>query len=360
MSYVTFLLRTGALLAAMLLLFLFGKYLLPALLPFLAGGLLAMLLRPLAWQIRHATRMRYRPAAAAACLLFYGLFGVLLCNLGFLLFAQTVALFTRLPQLFSESLLPALTSLWEVSNRFIGRLLPDMGLYMEQLSTGFTAVATEALSQLSAGVLRWATDFVKGLPLLLAGVSLGIISSFFILMDYDHIAEFIGRQLSPRAKKLTRDTKNFLMSTGKKVIKGYFLLMLLTFCEVSLGLWLLGIPYFAVMGILVAAVDVLPILGSGAVLVPWGLYLIFTGAVPRGVGILLLYGVITVARTMAEPKILGDRLGLPPLVTILAMYLGLSLFGFWGLILTPMGVTLLVYLNSSGQLHLWKGKEAGR
>lgn len=342
---------------AALLLVLFGRYLLPALLPFLAGGLLATLLRPLAWQIRHATHMRYRPSAAAACLLFYGLFGVLLCNLGFLLFAQTVALFTHLPQLFSDNLLPTASLLWARTVAFISRLLPDSGQYMEQLSAGLTAVTADTLSQLSTGVLHWATGFVKKLPVMLAGVSLGVISSFFILMDYDQITQFIGRQLSPRTERLARDAKSFLTSTGKSVVKAYFLLMLLTFCEVSLGLWLLGVPYFAVMGILVAVVDVLPILGSGAVLVPWGLWMLFTGMAPRGAGILLLYGVITVVRTMAEPKILGDRIGLPPLVTIISMYTGLSLFGFWGLILTPMAVTLLIHLNARGQLHLWKRKE---
>ncbi|MEG0754064.1 MAG: sporulation integral membrane protein YtvI [Angelakisella sp.] len=356
-NYTAFLLRCGALIMVALLLFVFGKYLLPALLPFVVGGLVATALRPSAHWIRRVTHMRYRPAAATACLFFYGLFGLLLCNVGFLLFAQTVAFFTRLPELFATTVLPTATTLWERTVALISRFLPDAGLYMEDLTAGMTALTTNTLSQLSTGVLHWATAFVTRLPILAINVSLGILSSFFILMDYDNISAFLFRQLSPRMKKATKDSKAFLLSTAKNVVKAYFLLMFITFCEVSLGLWLLGTEYFAVMGIIVAAVDILPILGSGAVLIPWGLYLLFTGMVPRGVGILLLYAVITVVRTMAEPKILGDRIGLPPLVTIVSMYMGLSLFGFWGLILTPMAVTLLVHLNSHGQLRLWKRKE---
>ncbi|MEG1942519.1 MAG: sporulation integral membrane protein YtvI [Angelakisella sp.] len=354
MDYSAFLLPAGAVLTGGLLLFIFGKYLLPALLPFLLGGLLACLLRPLACFVHRVTHMRYRPSAAAACLLFYGLFGLLLCNLGFLLFAQTVALFTRLPELFTATLLPALSSLWEQAISFIGQFMPMAELYMEELSAGISTVTSDTLSQLSTDVLHSATSFVGKLPLLFINISLVVLSSFFILMDYDAISAFILRQLPSRVQRTVKSAKAFLMTTGKNVIKAYFLLMFITFCEVSVGLWLLGAPYFAVMGAVVAAVDILPIFGSGAVLIPWGLYLIFTGTIPRGVGILLLYAVITVVRTLAEPKILGDKIGLPPLVTIISMYAGLSLFGFLGLILTPMAVTLLAHLNTHGHLKLWK------
>lgn len=354
-NYASFLLRGGAVLIALALLVLGGQYLLPALLPFLLGAAVAVLLRPFACWVRDTTRMRYGASAVAAALLFYGLAALLVCNLGFLVFAQTVSLFTRLPELFSQGIIPSASSMWERSVEFMSRFLPTAGLYMERVSEWATTITGEALSQLSGSVLHWAAGFVAGLPSLFINIFLTVLSSVFILSDYDGIASFIFRQLSPRLQKLARSSKSFLLSTGKNVVKAYFLLMLLTFCEVTTGLWLLGVEYFAVMGILVAVVDVLPVLGSGAVLIPWGVWQVLSGSAGQGAGILLLYAVITVVRTIAEPKILGDRIGLPPLVTILSMYAGLRLFGIAGLILTPMTVTLLVHLNERGHIKLWKG-----
>lgn len=344
-------------LLGLILLWLAGGFLLPAVLPFVGGALVAVLLRPAANFLRRVTGMRYRPAAVAACLLFYGLFGLLICNLGFLLFAQTVALFTRLPELFSASIIPTASGAWEQTMRFMSRFLPSAGVYLEQMSQWLSVLMTQSLSQFSTDVLHSTAAFAARLPGLFFGLFLGILSSFFILMDYDTIAAFLLRQLSPRMKKLVQSSKRFLVTTGKNVVKAYFLLMLLTFCEVSVGLWLLGVEYFAVLGVIVAVVDILPILGSGAVLLPWGLWQIFAGAPQKGIGILLLYGVVVVVRTVAEPKILGDRIGLPPLVTILSMYAGLRLFGALGMILTPMAATLLTHLNTRGLLHMWKGEE---
>lgn len=358
MNYASFLLKSGTALAVLALLLLALEYLLPAALPFLAGALVAALLRRPACWLRQVTGMRYRPSAVAACLLFYSLFCMLAVNLGFLLFAQTVAFFTRLPGLAAE-LLPAAAGAWNNATAWLYRFLPGAQDYMSQLSGAVTAITGEALSQLSSGVLHGAAAFVRRLPNMVLGLFLGILSSFFILMDYDRIAAFVYRQLSPRLKRLLQSSKSFLVTTGRNVIKAYFLIMLMTFCEVSAGLWLLGVEYYAVLGIIVAAVDILPVLGSGGVLVPWGLWLVFSGNPVQGVGILLLYGIVTVVRTVTEPKILGDKIGLPPLVTILSMYLGLRLFGIGGLVLSPMVVTLLVHLNSKELLRLWK-KEGER
>lgn len=331
-----------------------SQWLLPAFLPFLFGGVVAVLLRPLAASIARVTHMRRRPSAVAACLLFYGGFCLLAGNLGFLLFAQTVSLFTRLPSLFQQSILPAADQLWQQTTQLIGRFLPTAGSYMETLSAWVTAVFSEALSQLSAAVLHGAAQLARSLPGLVFGLFIGVLSSFFILMDYEAIGGFISRQLPPRLRRLVYSSKRHLLATGKKIVCAYLLLMLLTFCEVFVGLWLLGEEYAALLALLVAIVDVLPILGSGAVLIPWGLWLCFGGQLPHGIAILLLYGVVTVVRTVVEPKILGDRLGLPPLVTLISMYAGLRLLGVVGLVLAPLTVTLLVHLNRQGLLHLWR------
>lgn len=331
------------------------QYLLPALLPFLVGAVIAMLLRPLACSIRHTTRMKYAPSAVTAALIFYGLALLLTVSLGFLIFAQAISLFTRLPELFTDSLIPAASAMWDRSAGWVAGLLPTAGVYMERLSQWTTVIVGEALSQLSQTLLHWAGSLVKGFPSAVFGCFLGVLSSVLLLVDYDGVAAALSSLLTTRLRLLVHRSKKFLIATGSNVIKAYFLLMLLTFVEVSAGLWLLGIEYWAVMGIVVAVVDVLPILGSGAVLIPWGVWQLVSGNPGQGIGILVLYGIVVVVRTIAEPKILGDRIGLPPLVTILSMYLGLRFMGVAGLVLVPMLVTLVVHLARHGHLDAQTG-----
>ena len=115
--------------------------------------------------------------------------------------------------------------------------------------------------------------------------------------------------------------------------------MVITFGEFSLGLWLLRVDYYLIIGLAVAVLDILPVIGSGSILVPWGLWLLLGGRPTLGAGILLLYAVVTAIRTVLEPRVVGRRIGLSPLVTLISMYAGMKLGGMAGLILAPMAVT---------------------
>lgn len=324
--------------------FLVLGYIIPLFLPFILGGVVAVLLRPLARRIQHITRMCYRPSAVVSMILFYGVFLLLVINLGYLLFAQTISLFSNLPQLYTGTIQPAIDAVQVWFEKTILYIFPSSNNVFSTIALTLEALTKEAILSISAAILHTTTQFVKALPSALFAFSLVIISSIFMLLDYDVIAGFVKRFFSRNTGKLIVKSKTFVITTGVNLLKAYFLLMLLTFLEVTAGLWLLRIDYFLVIGIIVAVVDILPILGSGAVLVPWGLFLLFTGQGPRGIGILLLYGVVTVVRTIAEPKLIGAKIGLPPIVTIIAMYCGVKLGGFTGLIFAPIAVTLFVYL----------------
>ena len=331
----------------------FSRYLFPAIAPFVFGGVIAYFLHPLTLQIKHSTKMGYRPSAVATIILFYGSAIILVWNLGFLIFVQTVALFTKLPNDYLSNMIPAVSDAWEDFTLFIQNILPATTPYIKEMSTSITTLTHEWLSQLSTMVLLSATEMAKKLPGIVFTSTISILSSFLILMDYDGVKNFILHLFPKAIKKVICYSTGFMVSTTKKIVKAYFLLMLLTFTEVTIGLWLLGIEYFATMGAVVAAVDILPILGSGIVLVPWSIFIMLTGNTAQGVGILILYGVITIVRTCVEPKVVGEKIGLHPLVTIISMYTGTKLFGFFGLILCPIFVTLITHLQTSGKLKLF-------
>ena len=112
-----------------------------------------------------------------------------------------------------------------------------------------------------------------------------------------------------------------------------------------IGLLILNIPYAITIALLIGLVDLPPYLGVGAVLVPWFLYLFFTGNTKLGLGLLIIYGVIVVVRQLLEPNLLSSNVGLDPLLTLIALFVGLKLFGFLGIIIGPVTVVVILALH---------------
>ena len=117
--------------------------------------------------------------------------------------------------------------------------------------------------------------------------------------------------------------------------------------------------YIIEISIITAIVDIVPVLGTGTIMVPWALYSLITGKISLGIGLIVVYVIILVLRQVLEPKLVATKLGLPPVLTIAAMYIGTQLFGFIGLFLMPIITIMIKRLNDEGVLHIWKsGKSA--
>ena len=145
--------------------------------------------------------------------------------------------------------------------------------------------------------------------------------------------------------------------------RAYGLIMFITFCENFLGLTILNLigvadnSYVFVISIGIAVFDILPVAGSGGILIPWALVSLVTGNIGQCIGLLILYAVITVIRQYIEPKIVGNSLGVHPLVTLAGLYFGLKLFGFMGMFIVPICVMTLKAFNDAGRIHLYTPPE---
>ena len=112
--------------------------------------------------------------------------------------------------------------------------------------------------------------------------------------------------------------------------------MLLTFAEIFIGLSILKVNYALLLAILIAVVDILPLIGTGTILIPWAIFSFITGNAGLGSGLLVLYGIVLIIRQLAEPKIVGSSIGLHPLATLAAVYLGIKFAGFIGIFIGPI------------------------
>ncbi len=323
-------------------LWLTAKVLLPIGLPFLIGWGLARLSRPL----RPKRFPRILSALFGVTALF-ALLGLVLWLLGYFLFGQMERISHNFPA-FLESLGGPVrdlqASLLRLASRLPASIAPAAVEWVEKLFAGSSVL----LSSLSKWVLDWAGNLLAFVPDLLLFVLTALLSSYFFALEEEKITALLRRHLPEQWRNRGQALWKRLKSSLKGYCKAQIYLSGLSLLLCFAGLLILGkSPLWAIP---IALVDALPVFGAGTVLIPWGIVLLLQGSRFAGLGMLLLYAVISVTRTVMEPRFLGRQIGLHPLLTLLSLYAGFRLFGFWGLLLLPVGVMLLkqLYDLSSG------------
>lgn len=330
---------------AIAFLWLFFKYALGAVIPFILGALIAALISPVADLISKKTKIPRKAVAATLTLLFFA--------------AIATLIYVAISRLVSElgNLLLRLTSDPEaISGRIseIGRILGQKFGFLrklfesdelKQLGLDLDRILPEALSsivsRLSASLPNAAVGFFTKIPEMLLCVAVILISAFYFCCDRGAISGAFISLLPDHWQKRIPDYKKKVTSTLTGYLKAYLLIMLITFCEVFLGLSLLGVNYAFIVSIVVAIVDILPILGTGTVLVPWSIFAFVTSNTRLGIGLLILYGVVLVIRQFLEPKIVGTTLGIHPLATLASIYIGIKFLGFGGIFIGPVAAMLI-------------------
>jgi predicted PurR-regulated permease PerM len=101
------------------------------------------------------------------------------------------------------------------------------------------------------------------------------------------------------------------------------------------------------LGIFIAILDALPIIGSGMILIPWSIIMLINGNIFAAAILITVYLLCQIIREIVEPKLIGNRIGIRPLYTLMSMYVGLKLFGIAGFILGPVGLIIIIAIIKS-------------
>ena len=326
------------------------KYLLPLLMPFVIGMIIAVIFRKPIDFIQKKTKINRVIISILTLILFYGFLGLLASLIGFRVFTFLSNLFYGLPELYENTVLPAIEQ--AIDNVMVH--FPELEGYLEEFLENINDSIFNFLKDASTTVVGTIARFAASLPTLLINFIFTIVSSFFFTIDYYRITRFVIVQFKDERRDMILRLKDNGIGTLGKFIRAYSAIISITFLELSLGFWILGIPNPFLFGILIAIVDVMPILGTGAILLPWSVISLVIGNTKIGIGMLLLYIVITVVRQTIEPKIVGQQIGLHPILTLILMYIGAQLMGVLGLLILPIIATIVVKMNEEGTIRIFK------
>lgn len=308
------------------------------LMPFLIAFALSSLMEPL---IRFLTKKIHFKRGAAAPI-------VLLLILGSIITLVVLAILKLIKE-FKDLLIIAPELLSNLYAKTM--ILVQQGSeYIKWMPVELTENLRDAFMNLSATVTGFSATVVKGafltaasLPEILIFTLITILATFFLSKDRDRIAAVFVRHLPESWLHRILAVKKDLFNALFGYLRAALIMMSITFTEVFIGLSIIGIDYVLLMAFLTALIDALPVLGAGSVLIPWSVYSFLTGDVRMGISTLVLYLVVLIVRQVIEPKVVGHQIGVYPLMTLLAMYTGLRLIGFAGLILGP--ITYLIIRN---------------
>lgn len=328
-------------------------YLIGWFMPFIIGFLIAAVFNPAIRVLEQRLKFGRKVAASIVVILGYAVIVVLLTLLSLQIVSALKDLFTFLPDYVQDKIIPSLMSL-DLSIDSFEHFPPQWSEQIQAIQDSITSGLTSAISKLSSTGLTIVTNFTKGVPGFLISLVFTILASFFLSFQYDKTKRFIRLQLPEKMLVLVREVKETFSDTILRYLRGYLKIMLVTFVELSIGLTILGIPNSIAIAFGIAIFDIFPVFGTGGILIPWVLIELLSGDPFRSLGLLITYGVVTVIRNFIEPKIIGDQLGLNPVISLISIYLGFVWIGVGGMIIMPICVQIAISLHRKGILHLYK------
>lgn len=337
--------KFSSLLFSFFLVWLAIRFFLPLFFPFILGTLLALSAEPMVDFLHKKLRIpRTISSGIGVSMTFFLLAVVLLC-LGAFLIRELGTLGKILPDLGQTTKTGfSLMQNWllQLSSRVPESLQP----VLEQNVTRFFSDSAALLDKAIGYFLGLAGTLLSHVPGSALSLGTAVISAFLISSKLPRIRCYFLRRI-PR-ERLQRLLDGLRRIRG--ILAGWFTaqckLVGVSFLVLFLGLVILRIPYALLWASIICLVDALPVLGTGAVLLPWSLVCLLQSDTPRAIGLASIYVVVTLIRSTLEPKFLGRHLGLDPLVTLAALYAGFRLWGIGGMILAPILTVICLQLSS--------------
>ena len=337
------------------LIYMFVRYALGALMPFIIAYLFSLIIEPVASFLSKRSRAPKKLCA------FFSLSLVLLV-IGVLFFFGVRRLVGELSELVEGAAQGegGLARIFSLLGEALERISSKFG-FLENASDGRFDQAAErvwyALSgageKLLSSLVGWLGEFLKnavsGAPSFLIGVAVTVISAYYFCIDGERITSGIKGLIPQKHREGVTFFFAKLKDAAKRYARAYLLLMAMTFVEIFVGLLLLGVRYAFLIALGIAVVDILPVLGAGVVLVPWAVCALLLGNMRVGLGLLILYGVVTIIRQIAEPRVIGSSIGIHPAAALFSSYVGLKLFGFFGIILGPAAAFMISEIINAGR-----------
>ena len=198
------------------------------------------------------------------------------------------------------------------------------------------------VSGISEPTVTAAGNIAKQVPSYLIGFLVSVLSAYFFIVQREEVLGWM-KKVAPQSvqKRMTLVMDNLRYAVGG-YFKAQFKIMGIVFVILLVGLGALGTGYFVLVAFLIAFLDFLPFFGTGTAMIPWAVYKFFMGDYKMTVALVVIYVITQAVHQLLQPKMVGDSVGLNPLVTLVLIYIGYRMGGvLWMILAVPIGMVLI-------------------
>ncbi|WEG13905.1 sporulation integral membrane protein YtvI [Pullulanibacillus sp. KACC 23026] len=207
------------------------------------------------------------------------------------------------------------------------------------------------LSNLGTHVITYLTNMVVSLPNIITGLIFICLATFFMTKDWYKLGDYFDSKLPESVSRSLQNVYEGLRQAFLGFIRAHLTLISITAVIILIGLVVLRVAHPVTIAFLTGLADMFPYLGTGSVFLPWIIYSYFSKQYFMAIGLAILYAVVIIQRQIMEPKIISSNIGLNPLPTLVAIFIGFKLLGFLGLVLGPI---VLIVINTLSQADVFR------
>ena len=333
--------------------YLFIRYLLTPLLPFLLALGLSALLEPTVQKLRHKLKVRRSFSAVVVTTALILVFG----GGSALLVSKLAGELSAWSQNFPQEM-EAFPTLWNTALRRIESWYtacpPFLRTALDRSADAMSESAPALLGNVGSFIMDKVSTVATALPDIALFCFTTVLAIYFTAVNYWTILAFLKRQLPHTWQVRCRSALQCFRGTILKWLRSELTLLLVTFSVLLVGFLWMRLDYALLAAVFLALVDALPVLGAGIVLVPWSLLSLMLGDIPQALSLLALYGIASLIHSLLEPRLLAGQGNLPSIAVLAAMYLGYRFVGVAGMLVFPLGLLLIKQLHDAGVIKLWR------
>lgn len=228
--------------------------------------------------------------------------------------------------------------------------------FIREYIDGWGVTATEFVRTLANSFL----GTVASLPVILITAVITVLATYFFTKDKDMVDTNLLRAVPVRLRPTLADLRDKILIDLVGFFKAQFVLFFINTALAALWLFLSGSSYWMLLSLTLGILDVIPVLGPGLVLVPWAAISVWQGSTGLAISLLALFAAMFAVRQILQAKILGDSIGIHPLLMLFALWTGIVMFGVWGFLIGPVIVIFGKAIWNTGIIPLSRDEDEQR
>lgn len=258
--------------------------------------------------------------------------------------------------------------------------LDNFGKSFNNLTRSLPEALKEPLNNFGQSIKDWLASFVSGMgggngvvngitnglgsvANILIGVIMFVLSAYFFAVEHNTLVERMEKILPQKAYSKFMAAYRGLKNAVGGYIRAQVIIEFWVYLITMIGLLILRVDYAVIIALGIAFLDFLPFFGAGLIMVPWAVISIINEKYFLGIGMLVVWGIGQTVRQLIQPKIVGDKVGMAPLPTLILLYIGYKIMGVFGMVLALPVAMIFVSLYEEGLFStfvesvkiLWKG-----